>query len=386
MKLLIAGDLIPIGQNVKMFNEGNVESLIGKDLNALWQKADLRIFNLEVPLTDFESPIKKCGPNLIAPTSSINGIKSLNPSLISLANNHILDQGKQGLDSTINLLKGNNIPYLGAGENLNQAQKPYIIDYHNYKIGVYACAEHEFTIATYSKGGANPFDPLESLDHIQDLKKNTDYVIVLYHGGKEHYRYPSPYLQKVCRKMTDKGANLVVCQHSHCIGSYESYNNNHIIYGQGNFIFDHSEREEWQTSLIIDLQLPENKINFIPIVKQKEIIRLANENQSKEILSSFKKRSENTLDVIFIESEYSKFALSMINGYLRAFSPMGKWLSRIDKYIFKGNLIRFFYNEKKLLMLNNFIECEAHWELILYGLNIKSKKEKEYEYSTFVYL
>ena len=43
-----------------------------------------------------------------------------------------------------------------------------------------------------------------------ELKKQCDYVIVLYHGGKEHYRYPSPYLQKVCRKIVDKGADIVV--------------------------------------------------------------------------------------------------------------------------------------------------------------------------------
>ena len=79
---------------------------------------------------------------------------------------------------------------------------------------------------------------MESLDHIQNLKDQCDYVIVLYHGGKEHYRYPSPYLQRVARKMVEKGADLVVCQHSHCIGCYEKYKDSMIIYDQGNFIFE----------------------------------------------------------------------------------------------------------------------------------------------------
>lgn len=51
-------------------------------------------FNLEVPLTDKEEPIPKCGPNLVTHIITINGIKALNPSLIALANNHILDQGE----------------------------------------------------------------------------------------------------------------------------------------------------------------------------------------------------------------------------------------------------------------------------------------------------
>ena len=78
------------------------------------------------------------------------------------------------------------------------------------KIGIYACVEHEFTVATEKESGANPIDLLETPDHIVELKKQCDYVIVLYHGGKEQYRYPSPNLQKTCRKLVEKGADLVV--------------------------------------------------------------------------------------------------------------------------------------------------------------------------------
>jgi len=133
------------------------------------------------------------------------------------------------LKSTQDILNKQDIPFVGAGENLSVASKPYIIQNDELKIGIYACAENEFTIATESSPGANPFDPLESLDHIQRLKEKCDYVLVLYHGGKEHYRYPSPYLQKVSRKIVEKGADLVVCQHSHCIGCYEEYKDATIV-------------------------------------------------------------------------------------------------------------------------------------------------------------
>lgn len=81
-------------------------------------------------------------------------------------------------------------------KNLEEATKPYIVKINGITVGIYCCAEHEFTIATAQKAGANPFDALESLDQVYRLKSICDYVIVLYHGGKEHYRYPSPYLQK----------------------------------------------------------------------------------------------------------------------------------------------------------------------------------------------
>ena len=108
---------------------------------------------------------------------------------------------------------------------------------------------------------------LESFDHIANLKDECDYVIVLYHGGKEYYRYPSPILQKVCRKMCDKGADLVICQHSHCIGCREEYKGSEIVYGQGNFIFvGTSNNEYWNNALLIELKLEdEASIEYIPL-------------------------------------------------------------------------------------------------------------------------
>lgn len=327
------------------------------------------MFNLEVPLVDKEDKIFKCGPNLIAPTSTINGIKKLDPSLISLANNHILDQGEEGLHSTIKLLKENGIPYIGVGENLKEANKGYILEKFGKKIGVYSCAEIEFTIATDNSCGANPFDSFESLDYIEKLRKECDYLIVLYHGGKEHYRYPSSYLQKVCRKISEKGADLIVCQHSHCIGCYEEYNNSTIVYGQGNFIFDDSESEYWQTSLIINLDIENNyKVSYIPIRKNKNVVSLAMGEDKKKILEEFNNRSKEILEENFIENNYKEFSMEMLDGYLYNFCGMNKWLRRIDKYIFKKYFFKKIYNAKKLIALQNFIECEAHRELLLKGI------------------
>lgn len=375
VSLIIAGDLVPTKSNAGLFAAADIGTLLGDELLAIWNSADIRIINLETPLIDNDYPIDKCGPNLIASTNTVKGLKALNPSLISLANNHILDQGIQGLESTKDVLTAYNIPFNGVGNNLNEASKPYIIEHSGLRIGVYACAEHEFTIATQKTPGANPFDPLESLDHIRQLKASCDYVIVLYHGGKEHYRYPSPYLQKVCRKMVDKGADLVVCQHSHCVGAFEDYYPGTIIYGQGNFIFDKSESEFWQTSLLLNVKLRNNRmfVEYIPIFKYENGIRLASERQAKQIMDDFNKRSQQILDDGYTEKKYKQFALENINNYLRSFSGMGKWMSRIDRHLLNGALIKKKYNKRKLLVIKNFIECEAHRELILAGLIDKDK-------------
>lgn len=372
LNILIGGDLVPTTSNFELFNSANIVELLGGDLLDVLKHADFRIFNLEVPLADREEPIRKCGPNLIAPTSTINAIKQIPANLLTLANNHILDQGEQGLYSTIRVLEEKDIDYVGAGANLDEAAQPYIWENEGIRVGVYACAEHEFTIATKNSPGANPFEPLESLDHIQDLANKCNYLIVLYHGGKEHYRYPSPNLQKVGRKMVDKGADLVVCQHSHCVGAFENYNGSTIVYGQGNFLFADSESEFWQTALLLDVELTDKSmsVDYIPIVKNGNSVRLADQHNYEKILQEFQERSRQILDEGFIQESYNEFAAQMLNNYLAAF--LGKSFTiRVLNRLSGNKLAAKLHSEESLLRLRNYLKCEAHRELVLAGLKKK---------------
>ena len=373
MKILIGADLVPTLSNEDLFKSGDAETLVGAQLLELLHNADYRIFNLEVPLTDRLTPIEKCGPALIAPTASVAGYGALKVDLLTIANNHIMDQGIQGLNATRKTLDANGIASVGCGDDLEQAARPYIFEQNGKKIGIYACAEHEFSIAEENRPGANPFDPLNSPDHVAALKAECDYVIVLYHGGKEHYRYPSPQLQRNCRKLVEKGADLVICQHSHCIGCEEKYLGGTIVYGQGNFLFDYSTSEYWQTSLLI--QIADNFfVSYIPLVKHENAVRLAEGNKAEEILSAFYDRSRDILDPNVLQQKYAAFAKKMQEQYLlamRAVNRRGFWWRVANKLTgqrwTKWMLSRR-YNRAELIALQNFIECEAHRELLLQGL------------------
>lgn len=369
--ILIGADLVPTKSNIDLFTTGNRTELIGTDLDKIMEEASYRIFNLEVPLTDTEEPILKQGPNLIAPTKTIEGYKALGVDLFTLANNHILDQNKQGLQSTICTLDNAGISHLGAGKNLAEAAASYVIPFCGKQIGIYACAEHEFSIATENTVGANPFDPLWSLDHVAELKRNVDFVIVLYHGGKEHYRYPSPNLQKICRRLVDKGADLVICQHSHCIGCEEKYKDGTVVYGQGNFIFDDSDNECWQTAMLVMLD-NRFQISYIPLVKVRNGVRLADKTWEKQIFDAFRKRSDEIKAPGFIEQQYMKFADEFLDFYLYAVSGKKTLLFRIINKLTKGNYMRKrnhkVYEMQDKVRITNYIDCEAHRELLLQAL------------------
>jgi poly-gamma-glutamate synthesis protein (capsule biosynthesis protein) len=370
--LLIGGDLAPTKSNYSFFEEGNIKSIIDERLLDLINSVDYRVFNLEVPLTDRKKHIRKDGPNLIAPTLTINGIKLLNPTVLGLANNHILDQDEQGLYQTIELLEKHEIHHVGVGKNLENAAKPLILNKDGIKFGIYACTENEFSIAEENRAGANPFDPLESPDHLLSLKSKCDFVIVLYHGGKEHYRYPSPDLQKVCRKMVEKGADLIICQHSHCIGAFEKYHESVIVYGQGNFVFDLRDNEFWATGLLIKASFGEKmSVDFIPICKKGNGVELPAPDASEAILAAFYERSKQISEPGFVDTEFDKFCSHNGQYYLAVFAGFGRILRNIDK-LFNGIFTKQIYTRKKVSQIQNHVECESHRELLIRYLRIRS--------------
>ena len=170
MNIIIGADLVPTKTNKDFFVNGDVTGLFGERLKQIIDEADYRIVNLEAPFADDSKPIHKYGANFKADTETINMYKAMNVNIVSLANNHIMDYGKDGLNMTFELLDEKKISYVGAGKNEMDADRPIEFICDNKKIGLYSCAEHEFSIAKNQNAGANGFNPLETFDHINNLK------------------------------------------------------------------------------------------------------------------------------------------------------------------------------------------------------------------------
>ena len=379
LRLYIGADFVPTDINRVLFETGNIEALVGKELLGLFKQSDLNVFNLEVPLTDASTPIDKFGNNLKSPTKTIYGYKALEPIFLTLANNHSLDHGVEGLTTTLELLNKHDIKNAGAGANVKEAKKPFIFEKDGIRIGFYLCAEHEYTVASCHTMGANPFDVLESFDDVETLKKTCDYVIVLYHGGKEFYRYPSPMLQRYCRKFVDKGADLVVCQHSHCIGSREDYGKGTIIYGQGNFIFNSEfyiqHKEFVKDSLLINVEVTKDSfiVSEVPIRSTEMGTRLATESEADETLTAYKQRSEHIRDAHFVVQAYKDFADTHVKRYLREFIGRSFTIRAINA-LFGRKLMQLLLGKTSYLAIQNYLECEAHHELFLRGIKNINKK------------
>lgn len=360
--LLIAGDLIPTELNYKEFIEGKSDIIFGKQLSELFSNAKIACCNLEGALTDTDNEINKEGANIKAPKKSITGIKKLGINLVMLANNHVMDYGEKGFKDTVKTLSANGISYIGAGENENDISTYTLVELEGKKVVLYNVAETEFNIARQNYPGVNRFEEYRVCCEIANLKKKNDFVVVIYHGGVEKFRYPSPNLQKRLRLIVDCGADVVLAQHSHCIGTYECYRESIILYGQGNFCFSRGLDEYTASGLLVDIIVREEKLvcEFIKIIRKGGYV----EYDKTQDLTEFYARSKNMNDEI-IEQQYNEFCNARMSKYLHYFERSGI-ADKILKKCFKNhdNLRK----KEELLGAINMMRCEVHQEVFLTGL------------------
>ena len=368
LEILVGADVAPTASNREAFQDG--KSVLAEGLRKRWMQADVRLLSLETPLADGGAPRLRCGPSFSAPVRCARGVAALYPSAVSLCNNHILDYGEEGLRSTIRALKAEGVETFGAGDDLSGADKPFILMKNGTRIGVYAVCENDFSVATERTGGANPLNLLDMGDRIRDVRGNCDRLIVLYHGGQEYYPYPSPQMQLVCRKIAECGASLVLCQHSHCIGSYEKWDNATIVYGQGDFVFDAENRNEcFGAGLLVRYTIGDygaEQIAFVPVVRVPGGAALAEDARAAEILEAFEQRSLRLRMQGFVEARYRVYAAEVKEKMLKVIVS-GHALTRSVNLLYGRRPTRMLSLRNKVDLLNA-LRCESIRELLTEGL------------------
>ena len=348
MKLFICGDTSPICVNNEI--ENNDIKTLFNDVADVLRSGDRVIANIECALTDSDFPIKKKGPNLKAPIKSAEIFKKVGITDCSISNNHIFDYGVIGVNDTLNAFAQNGLNYTGFGQNAEDARKNLVIEKNGVKVAIIAVCEHEYCYALEDRMGARAYEAYDTIEDIVKAKKENDYVIILYHGGKEQSVYPSPRLRKVGRTMVKHGADVVLCQHSHCIGCYEEYENGHILYGQGNFHFieEGNDHPHWQNGFIVEIDIEkELNIKFIPVSVKGNGIELSKGNDYEQIMKTFKEQNDNLNNGKWID------------GW-REFCRENSWYYNIIKDAYTEDA-----GEDGKETFAHFLRCEAHldvWE------------------------
>ena len=238
MKVFIAGDVVPHNRTISLFKNKKTDELF-HDIIPNIKGADVSIVNLEAPIIDgIQTPITKSGPVLYTTKETLEVLKDAGFNTVTLANNHFRDQGQNGVDYTIECAKILGLDYVGGGKSLNEARQILYKVVNEEKIAIINVCEQEFSVATQNYGGSNPLDIVDVFNDVQIAKKHADYVILIIHGGIEHYQFPTPRMKKTYRFFIDAGADVILNHHQHCFSGYELYHGKPIFYGLGNFCFD----------------------------------------------------------------------------------------------------------------------------------------------------
>ena len=241
MRLCFCGDIMPGG--VLPYQD----TYITCELQEYLDSFDYRIGTLEAAIgTDLPyDTIKMEGrANIVyARNEDFFRVKEMGFDVVSLANNHVMDLGEDGLRNTIRMLHDNGIKYFGAGMDAEEASRPVVIEKEGKRIAIYACCMFGnkwlgyIELANAHKAGVNPLYITDLIEDIRSARKECDYVIVMPHWGRE-YRYdPLPECVEMAKQMVEAGADAVLGSHPHQIQPTIKYNGKDICFSMGNFLF-----------------------------------------------------------------------------------------------------------------------------------------------------
>lgn len=368
MKVLIAGDYCPRDRVAKSI-EANDFELVFSQVQSLTKEADYSIVNFECPVVSGTAkPIEKQGPNLCCTPKGIDALKWAGFKCVTLANNHFLDYGVEGVKETLRELEKKNIEYVGGGVNLTEAQKILYKEIDGKILAIINCCEHEFSIATDTTAGSNPLNPVRQYNAIVEAKTKADFVLAIVHGGHEHFQLPSPRMVETYRFFIDAGVDAVVNHHQHCFSGYETYKGKPIFYGLGNFCFDSFGKttKKWNEGYAVTIEFSQNKTTFsLHPYKQcdekPEVQLLAADAYSEKI----EKLNKIISDPLALSSEVGAYYARCAEDYGNIFEP---FYCRYYLGAKHRGWVPSLVSKKRQLAAYNFIICEAHRDKLIWWL------------------
>jgi len=231
------------------------------------KKSDILIGNLESPISDKGEKVGSIY-SFRANPSAIEGLLFVGFDVLSIANNHIFDYGREAMEDSFNRLKSSGIEYMGGGFNGKEAHSPVVKNIKGVKIAflAYNNVGSKYWSAAEDKSGINWLDEEKLVKDIKTAKEIADLVIVSMHFGDEYQSQSNNGQEKFAHLAIDSGTDLVVGHHPHVVQEIEKYKGGYIAYSLGNFIFDQDFSQETMRGLLLKVLIENGKImKVIPI-------------------------------------------------------------------------------------------------------------------------
>ena len=244
LTVVLTGDILLDRGVRQVIERRGADHLFSPGVDSVLCSAQVVVGNLECPATKIEAPVFKRfifrGEPEWLQTLHRHGFTHLN-----LANNHSIDQGREGLmDTHRNIQRAGMVP-IGAGATMNEAVLPVLLAESPRR--VYLVPSLRLALENYAYLPDQPCvsqEPMDSLlERVRMLKRadSTAIVIVSLHWGGEHTLQPVPRQRVEAHQLIMAGADVIVCHHTHTLQTIEEFRGKKIYYSIGNFIFDQAK-------------------------------------------------------------------------------------------------------------------------------------------------
>lgn len=243
--LLFAGDVYLSGHVLNAYEKaGGIHGVLDENIRQEIESADLFMVNQEFPFTDRGTPAADKQFTFRLPPSRISIFKEMGIDIVTLANNHILDYGPEGITDSMAALDQEGILHVGAGENLVQAKKLETVVIKDRVIG-FLGVSRVYMDGSWAAGSSHPgvfstYDSRQAVAEIKAAGERCDYLVVYVHWGVEKETVPKDYQRILGHEYIDAGADLVVGSHPHVLQEIEYYKEKPIVHSLGNFVFGSS--------------------------------------------------------------------------------------------------------------------------------------------------
>lgn len=287
----------------KMYIDSKGVDYMWEDVSDLIKSADYSLFNLETSVSLRGSDTKPEGFGFRSDPSTLRGLKNAGIDMVSLANNHVIDYGRDALSDTMSSLKEYGIEYIGAGENKSEASKINYQTINGIKIAFIGTTEilgYKHWVAEDNKSGVFYLDK-SNLDEINKIIKEAnevaDYIVVVAHWDREYVDFPETETIEMAHTFIDNGADIIIGHHPHVLQGIEYYKEGIVYYSTGNFNFL-IKNENASQSALFELSFDKEKIVSSKVYPIKINACKANflEKNSKNyntIISNLNERSED---------------------------------------------------------------------------------------------
>lgn len=286
VSVLVSGD-VTLGYHYEEYVDEQVKKGKPRDellawgfakVRSLTTKADLFVVNLECPFTDRGEKIAK-NFNFRARPELVAALIAGGVDVASLANNHMIDYGPEGLFDTVSALDTHGIVHFGAGRTLADARTPAIVEKNGVKLaflGYFFLGDRNIepaaVIATEGQPGvAGHFSDTAALKKmleadIRAAKQKADHVIPFFHWGRESKGQPEPYQIEVAHHAIESGASAVLGSHPHVLQGMEVYKGAPIIYSLGNFVFGGNWDPKDKRTALVELKLDKSAVKAVKVI------------------------------------------------------------------------------------------------------------------------